>query len=153
MGEVISSNPKISGVEIRPLKQIGDERGMVMHMLRGDAPHFQSFGEVYFSLVHSGIVKAWKQHKAMTQNYAVPVGEILLVLYDDRQGSETRGVVQEIEVGRDKYGLVTVPPGLWYGFKGVAACDSVIVNCASIPHDPLEVENKSSDDTTIPYRW
>ena len=39
----------IEGVKIPPLKQIIDERGKVMHMLRNDSPNFEKFGEIYFS--------------------------------------------------------------------------------------------------------
>ncbi len=39
----------IEGVLVVPLRKIPDERGMVMHMLRTDAEHFQQFGEIYFS--------------------------------------------------------------------------------------------------------
>ena len=77
----------IDGVIISPLKQILDERGKVMHMLRSDFPVFQQFGEIYFSCVYPGAIKGWHVHKKMILNYAVPHGNIKLVLYDDREGS------------------------------------------------------------------
>ena len=69
----------IDGVRIRPLRQIPAERGKVMHMLRADAPHFETFGEIYFSVVNPGVVKGWHLHHRMTINYAVVVGMIKLV--------------------------------------------------------------------------
>jgi dTDP-4-dehydrorhamnose 3,5-epimerase len=153
VGGVISSAPAIDGVDVFPLARIGDERGMVLHMLRADASHFGEFGEVYFSLIHPGAVKAWKQHLRMVQNLAVPVGEIKLVLYDARAGSPTRGVTQEIVTGFDHYGLIRVPPCVWYGFKGMSGSASLIANCASLPHDPDEVERAAHDSAAIPYRW
>ena len=42
----------IDGVIISPLKQILDERGKVMHMLRGDSEGFVGFGEIYFSVIY-----------------------------------------------------------------------------------------------------
>lgn len=42
----------IKGVDVRPLRQIPDERGKVMHMLRPDDAWFESFGEIYFSVVY-----------------------------------------------------------------------------------------------------
>ena len=91
--------PVIDGVTVRPLRQIPDERGMVMHMLRADDPHFDAFGEIYFSVVELGAIKAWHLHERMTINYAVPYGKIKLVVYDDRDGSPTRGQLDEIYVG------------------------------------------------------
>lgn len=143
----------IDGVTITPLRQIHDERGKVMHMLRSTDPHFRQFGEIYFSCVYSGVVKAWHVHDRMVLNYAVPVGKIKFVLYDDRDGSPTRGEVQEIFMGPDHYCLVTVPPLVWNGFKGVGGEMAVVANCASIPHDPDEIRRLPPDDPSIPYDW
>ena len=66
----------IDGVHVQPLRQILDERGKVMHMLRITDAHFQQFGEIYFSTVNPGAIKAWHQHKEMTLNYSVPHGNI-----------------------------------------------------------------------------
>ena len=143
----------IEGVRITPLRQIPDERGKVMHMLRADDPHFERFGEIYFSTVYQGVVKGWHLHERMTINYAVPVGMIKLVLFDDREGSKTRGEVQELFLGESSYSLVTVPPFVWNGFKGVAAPHSVVANCATIPHDPAEIVRLDPFSPKIPYDW
>ncbi|MFO0972251.1 MAG: dTDP-4-dehydrorhamnose 3,5-epimerase, partial [Phycisphaerae bacterium] len=86
----------IDGVRIVPLRRIPDERGTIYHMLRCDDPHFQRFGEIYFSSIHPGAIKGWHRHAEMTLNYAVVVGRIKLVLFDDRAGSPTRRGLQEI---------------------------------------------------------
>ncbi|MDR3414442.1 MAG: dTDP-4-dehydrorhamnose 3,5-epimerase family protein [Formivibrio sp.] len=143
----------ISGVQIIPLRQIVDERGKIMHMLRADADHFVSFGEIYFSCVNPGAIKAWHIHKIMTLNYAVPFGQIKFVLYDDREDSPTRGEIQEIFLGPDSYNLVVVPPLVWNGFKGIGTTPALIANCASIPHNAGEIERKNPFDPSIPYDW
>lgn len=143
----------IHDVLLVPLRQFPDERGRVMHMLRSDAEHFRGFGEVYFSTVLHGAVKAWKLHSLMTLNLSVPCGMVRFVLYDDRPGSSTRGVVQTVEIGRDNHALLQVPPGVWSGFCGVAEGESLICNCADIPHAPQEAKAVPSDDPAIPYRW
>jgi dTDP-4-dehydrorhamnose 3,5-epimerase len=143
----------IEGVNIRPLRQILDERGKIMHMIRNDDPDFISFGEIYFSCVYPGVIKGWHSHKKMTLNYAVPSGTIKLVLYDDRVPSKTRGEIQEIYLGPENYCLVQIPPRVWNGFKGVGNTPSIVANCSSIPHDPTEIDRKSPDDPSIPYKW
>ncbi len=143
----------IEGVIITPLKQIVDERGKVMHMLRADADHFTSFGEIYFSTVHPGAIKGWHVHQRMVLNYAVVTGNIKFVLYDDRADSRTAGTVQEIFLGPDNFCLVTVPPLVWNGFKGIGTETAIVANCASIPHDPQEIDRKSPFDPSIPYDW
>ncbi|MCZ6607389.1 MAG: dTDP-4-dehydrorhamnose 3,5-epimerase family protein [Alphaproteobacteria bacterium] len=143
----------IDGVRITPLRQIADERGKVMHMLRRDWDVFEAFGEIYFSCVFPGAIKAWHIHKRMTLNYAVPLGEIRFVLYDDRPDSPTKGEVQEMVLGPDNYSLVTVPPMIWNGFKGLGRETSIVANCATIPHDPDEIVRRDPMDSFIPYDW
>jgi len=143
----------IDGVVITPLRQISDERGKVMHMLRATDPVFTSFGEIYFSCVYPNSLKAWHIHWRMTLNYAVPHGRIKFVLYDDRNDSKTKGEIQEIFLGEDNYCLVTVPPLVWNGFMGLGTEMSIVANCASIPHDPDEIERRDPFDVSIPYDW
>ena len=85
----------INGVSVIPSKQIHDERGKIMHMLRNTDSHFGQFGEIYFSCIHPGVIKAWHIHEKMVLNYSVPFGKIKFVLYDDRDGSTTKNEVME----------------------------------------------------------
>lgn len=139
----------IDGVIITPLKQIRDERGAVMHMLRTDAPHFDGFGEVYFSVVNAGVVKGWRRHTKMTMSLTVPKGRVKLVL------SDGAGTIEEIILGEDEadYKLVTVPPMVWSGFKCISAEPAIIANCASILHAPGEADRLPLDTTEIEYTW
>jgi dTDP-4-dehydrorhamnose 3,5-epimerase len=143
----------IEGVVLTPLRQIFDERGKVMHMLREDSPSFTRFGEIYFSCVNPGAIKAWHLHRSMTLNYAVIQGEIKCVLFDDREGSSTRGQVQELFLSPENYCLLTVPPLIWNGFKGIGDRAAIVANCATLPHDPQEIVRKSAFDSSIPYDW
>jgi dTDP-4-dehydrorhamnose 3,5-epimerase len=143
----------IDGVKIKPLKQFPDERGKVMHMLKCGDPEFKAFGEIYFSCVYPGAIKAWHIHKEMILNYAVPHGNIKMALYDDRKDSPTKGEVQEIFLGPDNYCLVTVPPFVWNGFKGLGTCMALVANCATIAHRPDEISRLSPFDPSIPYNW
>lgn len=143
----------IQGVQVVSLQQILDERGKVMHMLRCDDPHFERFGEIYFSVVYPGAIKGWHLHKEITLNYAVVSGVIKLVLYDDRPDSSTRGELQEFFVGDSNYVLVSIPPKIWNGFKGVGATPAIVANCATQPHDSDEIVRRDPFDTRIPYDW
>jgi dTDP-4-dehydrorhamnose 3,5-epimerase len=143
----------IEGIKIIPLKMIPDERGMILKMLRNDDPFFDKFGEIYFSLIYPGVVKGWHIHKKMTLNYAVIQGNIKLVLYDERLKSSTKGEVQEIFLGRESYNLVTIPPMIWNGFKGIGSTPAIVANCSTIPHDSDEISRIDPWDNHIPYDW
>lgn len=143
----------IKGVFIKPLRVISDDRGKVMRMLRNDAEYYLRFGEIYFSTINIGFIKGWKKHIKMTQHYAVPVGNIKLVLYDDRTDSNTYGMLQEIIIGESNYCLVRVPPGIWYAFRAEGEKTALIANCADIPHDPAESVMADLFSKIIPYKW
>jgi dTDP-4-dehydrorhamnose 3,5-epimerase len=145
---------EIAGVVIQPLKQMVDQRGAVLHMMRADSPLFQGFGEIYFSLVRPGVVKAWKRHLQITQHFAVPVGKIRLVLYDDRPTAPSRGRLEEYVLGRPEYYcLIRIPPLLWYGFQGLGTAPSLVANLTDYVHDPQESEGLPPDSAAIPYGW
>lgn len=143
----------IDGVVVKSLRRIPDERGFIMHMLRADDSEFEQFGEIYFSTAYPGVIKAWHWHKEMTLNYAVVVGMIKLVLYDDREESPTRGKIQELFIGRENYQLVKIPPHVWNGFKAIGTRMAIVANCATLPYDPDEIVRKSPFDPVVPYNW
>ena len=143
----------IEGITVTPLRRIADERGAVFHMLRDDSPGFEKFGEIYFSTVYPGAIKAWHLHHEMTLNYAVPVGMIKLVAFDDRPGSVTRGNLIEMHVGELNYVLVTIPRLVWNGFKGEGTSAALVANCSSVHHSPDEIERLDPFTDRIPYSW
>ena len=89
----------------------------------------------------------------MTLRYAVPSGLIKLVLYDAREQSRTKGEVMEIFIGPENYQLITIPPMVWNGFKGIGVSPSIVANCSDLPHDAEEISRLDPFDPSIPYRW
>ena len=125
-----------------------------MHMLKKDSTDFTQFGEIYFSTVYPNVVKGWHIHTRMTLNYAVVDGMIKLVLYDDRKNSSTKGELMEIYMGEDNYVLVTIPPLVWNGFKGIGVKTAILANCSDIPHDPTEIKRMDPlKNKVIKYNW
>ena len=143
----------IEGIIISKRKQIVDDRGKIMHMLRNDDKIFTSFGEIYFSFIFKDKIKAWHLHEKMTLNYSLIHGKIKLVLYDDRDKSKTKGQIQEIILSTDEHCVITVPPLIWNGFKVIGEDYSIVANCSDIPHDPNEIKRRNFNDEYIPYRW
>ena len=123
-----------------------------MHALKSNENTFTGFGEAYFSTVEQNAVKGWKKHHQMTLNLIVPAGEILFVLYDAREKSRTQGMLQEIILSVNNYHRLTVPPGIWMAFKGLQS-DNMLLNIASIPHDPEEADNSPLGSAPIPYTF
>jgi dTDP-4-dehydrorhamnose 3,5-epimerase len=131
----------IEGVVVTPLKIIENPKGDIYHFLKKSDDTFTSFGEAYFSSINKNEIKGWKKHSIMKLNIVVPIGEIMFVLYDDRVESTSNGNFCALKISKTNYCRLTVPPGVWMAFKGIGAGTNLLMNIASIPHDPNESEN------------
>ena len=150
----MKESEEIEGVIVSPLRQIIDNRGAILHMMRNDSELYEKFGEVYFSEIFPGIVKAWRMQTKKTQNLAVPINKIRLVIYDSRPNSITRGNIKEYKIGRpDHYNLIHIPPMLWYGFQSINNQPALVANCANYPHNPVDIKSLPYDSDQIPYQW
>lgn len=134
-------------ITLTPLKRIATPGGDVMHAMKRNDQGFMGFGEAYFSWIESDAVKAWKMHEFMTLNLVVPLGKVRFVFIQSMRSKKFR--VEEI--GNENYARITVPPGIWFGFKGIASPHSLVLNLADLPHDPTEVLRAAAFD--IDYVW
>lgn len=145
----------IDGVVVKPLKVIPDERGYLMEMFRSDDPFFEKFGQSYLTVVYPGVVKGWHYHKKQTDHFCAVKGMAKVVLYDDREGSPTRGEVNEYFMGEKNPILLRIPAGVLHGMKGIGTEPAMIVNVPSEVYryaDPDE-HRVHPHDNDIPYSW
>ncbi|MBN1253723.1 MAG: dTDP-4-dehydrorhamnose 3,5-epimerase family protein [Deltaproteobacteria bacterium] len=145
----------INGVQVKKLRVIPDERGRLMEILRNDDELFQQFGQVYMTTTYPNVVKAWHYHKVQTDNVTVVKGMLKLVLYDPRDGSPTKGEINEFFIGEHNPQLVQIPKGVYHGWMCISETEAVAVNI------PTEVYNYNDPDeyrlhpheNDIPYEW
>ena len=132
----------MEGAVFTPLRRIPTPGGEVRHGLKASDPAFAGFGEAYFSGVDGGAVKGWKRHTRMTLNLVVAVGEVRFLVCSDA------GERRAFHLSPDRegaYGRLTVSPGLWMAFGGVGPGLNLLLNVASIEHDPAEAEARPLD--------
>ncbi len=127
----------VDQIKVTSIKRIKVEGGDVMHAIKNCDPEFNGFGEAYFSLIDFNAIKGWKRHLTMTLNLVVPIGSVQFVFFDDFAG------IRKELIGQNNYMRLTVPPGIWFSFKGKESPYSLILNIADIQHDPNEVERKN----------
>lgn len=136
----------LDDILVTPLASIATKSGNVLHAMKQGDVGSVGFGEAYFSWIEAGAVKAWKRHTRMTMNIVVPVGMIRFVFcLDDVQNFRVE------EIGENNYVRLTVPPGIWFGFQGLAKPKSLLMDIADIPHEPSEVERY--ENTDIKFNW
>ena len=145
----------IQGVNVKPLKIIADERGYLMEMMRSDDPFFQKFGQSYVSVAYPGVVKGWHFHKVQTDHFVIVKGMMKVVLYDQRDGSPTKGLINEFFMGEKNPVLVTIPPGVVHGMKGIGNEPAMLVNVPTEMYKYNEPDEYRIDPHTkdIPYDW
>ena len=135
----------MDGVILTPLKQINNPKGDIFHAMKKSDDGFDGFGEAYFSTVYKDDIKGWKKHSKMTLNLVVPVGKIDFVVYN-----EDSKEFFSVQLSQDNYQRLTVQPNLWMAFRGLEE-NSMLLNLASIEHDPSESENIELE--SILYEW
>lgn len=145
----------IEGVKTKKLRVIPDERGRLMEILRCGDEIFQKFGQVYMTTNYPGVVKAWHFHKKQTDTVCCLKGMIKIVLYDAREGSKTLGEIDEFYIGEYNPILISIPPGVYHGWKCISREESIVIN---IPTEPYNYEEPDEyrlppDTKEIHYDW
>ncbi|MBI4335538.1 MAG: dTDP-4-dehydrorhamnose 3,5-epimerase family protein [Candidatus Omnitrophica bacterium] len=142
----------IEGVRIKKLKVILDERGRLMEMVRVSETGIQP-QQIYLTTAYEGIVKDrenFHMHKKQTDFFCCVKGMIKLVLVDNRDGSKTKGEINEFEIGDDNFCLVSIPSRVLHAFKSLKS-EAFIVNCID-----YEYNKKQPDEFRIKneyYDW
>jgi len=149
------SKVPIHDVKTKRLRLIPDERGFLMEILRADdAEFFTKFGQTYVSATYPGVVKAWHYHKVQVDHFACVAGMVKLVLFDTRDGSPTKGTVNEFFIGTQNPVLVQVPNLVYHGWKCISEEPSLVVNVTTEPYHYTDPDEYRLDPHgTLPYDW
>ena len=75
------------------------------------------------------------------------MGEVSFVFHLTNQKNSFRTE----NIGEKRFVRLTVPPGIWFGFQGIASGRSQLMNLADMAHDPDEVLRKTTSE--IDYNW
>lgn len=145
----------IDGVKVKQLRVIPDERGRLMEILRADDELFERFGQVYLTTAYPGVVKAWHYHKLQDDHMVVVRGMMKIVLYDDREGSPTRGEINEFFLGDHNHLLLRIPKMVYHGFKCISESEAMVINIPTEVYNYAEPDEYRIDPHAggIPYDW
>ena len=141
----------IDGIIKTKQKIITADNGSVYHGIKTNDNGYNGFGEVYFSSVKIDSIKAWKLHKKMTCNLLVLSGAVMFGFYDLRKSSSSYREKYKLQLSIKDYSRLTIPNGVWFGFKGLSKNLNLICNIANMPHDPDEVSRKAVSE--IDFDW
>ena len=134
-----SLNPCFTKIE-----PISHPKGDLYKIITKNSENYIDFGEAYFTSIKQRETKGWKKHRVMYLNLTVPVGNVKFhVLSSNLQQRK------EYTIGQGNYGSLFIPPDYWVAFTGIGESFNLVLNIASIEHDPDESENISIHDFPI----
>jgi dTDP-4-dehydrorhamnose 3,5-epimerase len=149
-------DPLIDGVRLRSATTHPDERGTVCEIYN---PAWGLSNEplvyVYQITIRPQQVKGFVLHRTYTDRLFFSFGTVKVVLYDDREGSSTRGMLNELHFGDHNRTQLIIPPGVWHAMKNVGTTDAIFVNCPTKPynHEDPDKWTLPRDSDQIPYTF
>ncbi|MFA5022233.1 MAG: dTDP-4-dehydrorhamnose 3,5-epimerase family protein [Patescibacteria group bacterium] len=149
----------IDGVKIKELKVLNDDRGFLMEMVRNDDEIFEKFGQAYMTGVKRGVAKGWHYHKIQNDHFVCVWGKALVVLYDARVDSPTKGEVQEFILAAPsvlgQQLVLKIPKGVYHGFTAVDCDEARIINLPTEKYNYQEPDEHRCawNSPEVPYQW
>ena len=145
----------IEGVKVKELTPHADERGYLQEIVRKDEKIFEEFAQLYVSLNYPGVVRAWHYHRKQNDFMTVVKGMAKIVLYDAREGSPTRGEIDEFFVGEHHRILIRIPAMVMHGYKTIGVEPCLLINLPTRCYDPNDPDEfrVPPHDNDIQYDW
>ena len=110
---------------------------------------------IYTVTTRPGMIKGWAVHHQQVDRYFFYLGSLKLVLYDARESSPTRGMINELYFSEVNRSLVSVPPGVYHAVENVGATDALMINFPSEPyrHEDPDKYTLPLENDVIPYHF
>ena len=154
--QILSPVPSISGVNVRYLETHSDERGELCEAYRISWNlHPAPLVMVTFVTIRPGEIRGWVVHQLQDDRVFIGCGCAKIVLFDARQGSETKGCVSTLYFDDTRRGTFTIPAGVYHAFQNVGSSDVVFIDMPSRPYDPQNPDTYRLplENDVIPFRW
>jgi len=127
--------PTIEGVTLKRTRHIVTANSLTTETFRSDWPETGApIGHVIHVAMDPGRLSAWHTHRRQTDSIFVLSGRLLLVLYDNREGSPTHGNIMSLRLDEKDPMLVRIPPLVWHGVKALLGAASFL-NIISHPYN------------------
>jgi dTDP-4-dehydrorhamnose 3,5-epimerase len=130
-----------------PATLFSDDRGWsVMNQFLGVlAPQ----GQINFSVVYPGVIKAWHRHQKQTDFWLPLTGNIKIGVHRESDGKTWLAVL-----GEKKPGILIIPPPLWHGMTPVGPQESGLLYYVTHAYDPKAPdEERKAHDGIVGFPW
>jgi len=147
----------VKNVLMHPLKVNRDESGILVETLRKDWKDIyganREFTMQYYSVTKSGVARderVWHYHPQQEDRFLVAQGEIIVAVADNRQGSQTLGLLNlfHIRAEINPY-ILLIPKGTLHGFLVVSQTPAVLLNFPTLLYDAREEQRLPYGEANI----
>ncbi|MCL5411586.1 MAG: dTDP-4-dehydrorhamnose 3,5-epimerase family protein [Patescibacteria group bacterium] len=165
-----NQNNLIKNVILKPLKVNRDPRGFLVETLKTDWTDVfgkeLSFAQNYYSITESGVARdedRFHVHPTQMDRFVFPRGDAVVVLFDPREDSPTRGILNLVKMGESNGDegqfLLLIPNKVMHGFCNVGETQAMILNYPSKLYDSTEegrmpfAESGAFFSDGTPFSW
>ncbi|MBO6576218.1 MAG: dTDP-4-dehydrorhamnose 3,5-epimerase family protein [Rhodothermales bacterium] len=120
----------IADCPVAPLRPFSDDRGWLSEIFRTDEAvdgHVPVMA--YISETLPGVARGPHAHEHQADLFAFFDGRFRVYLWDSREGSDSYGVRQVFEAGREFMCTVRIPPGVVHAYRCLSDQPALILNC------------------------
>jgi dTDP-4-dehydrorhamnose 3,5-epimerase len=124
-----SEAPRIDGVRVIELGNVLTRSGWMMEAYRTDwAVGTNPVRQINWVELNPSAVTDWHCHEHQSDHIVGVGGPIKLVLWDDREGSPTRGATEIIRISALRPVMAVVPPGVWHALRNESGAPAGYLN-------------------------
>lgn len=140
--------PRIDGVVVRYQRPIEDRRGEVLEVYRPSwGVDEEPLVYVYQVRIRPGAVKGWVRHEIQADRLFMIAGALRWALFDDRPGSPTHGLVNDLVLSDRAPALLIIPRGVWHAVQNIGVADAIFLNMPTQPYN-----HAAPDKVRLPLR-
>lgn len=149
-------SPLPVGVTFREVPTHIDDRGFVVEAYDPRwSWHPEPLVFSYVFTLRPGMIKGWGMHKLHEDRYFTLFGEMMVVMYDGRADSPTKGLVAQVVLSETNRRLMNIPAGIWHANWNIGSKDAVVINFPTMPyqHDNPDKYRLPLNSDQIPYKF
>jgi len=146
--------PLIDGVVVRYQRPIEDRRGEVVEVYRPAwGIHPDPLVYVYQIRLRPGAIKGWVIHEHQDDRLFLVSGVVRWALYDARDGSPTRGRLNDLVFSERAAALLVIPRGVYHAVRNIGTADAIFVNMPTRAYDHADPDKLRLplDNDVIPF--
>jgi dTDP-4-dehydrorhamnose 3,5-epimerase len=121
-----------------------DERGWALF----DVFPMVEKGQINYSIVYPGVVKAWHRHRRQWDHWCVLHGNARIGLYDPETKKATTHYL-----GERRPVVLSIPPGVWHGMTPVGNEPAGLLYFVSEKYDPKDPDEERAPWDAFGYSW